>query len=93
MTTTPQSWPTALQAAADLAGQQPHCPVWAGPLVLEEEREFARLCPYYCDGSKRGVSEYLDGVAARSGLSMERIGYAWRTQPTLLHFLAALARY
>ena len=85
-----QTWPTAQQAVADLAGQATNSPVWTGPLVQAEEREFDRLCPHYCDGSRRGVGEYLDGVAARSDLSMERISYAWRTQPTLLSFLADL---
>jgi hypothetical protein len=67
------------------------CPVRVGPLVLAEMEEFDRRCPYYCDGSQHGVAAYLEGLVARTGLSLERVSYAWRTTPSLLRFLAALS--
>jgi hypothetical protein len=67
------------------------CPVRVGPLVLAEMEEFDRRCPYYCDGSQHGVAAYLEGLVARTGLSLERVSYTWRTTPSLLRFLAALS--
>jgi hypothetical protein len=59
--------------------------------VAHELAEFNRLCPYYCDGSRRGIGAYLDGVVARTGISLERVSYAWRTTLGMLSFLAALS--
>jgi hypothetical protein len=52
-----------------------------------ENREFARLFPYYCDGSRRGVGEYLSGVAQRSGLDIELVSVRWRTSSTIDEFV------
>lgn len=85
------SWTAADDAQQAIEDHAPDSMIRWTPAIREEMAEFCRLCPYYENGSKRGVGEYLLGVIARSGRSEETISYAWRTlMPDFQKFLAAL---
>lgn len=55
-----------------------------------ERDEFDRCCPYWCNGSKKGVGKYIAGASIRFGLSLERVSYAFRTTHTVAEFVCAL---
>lgn len=60
------------------------------PALAAEQRDFDARCPYYCDGSRHGVAEYLETVEARTGACPDVVSYAWRTTSTIIRFLARL---
>lgn len=85
------AWQTALEAAEAIRNQKENTPIQCTAAMKHEYDRLDKLCSYMCNGSTVGVGDYVHEVVARSGCSLERVSYAWRTRKSLCSFLASLA--
>lgn len=44
------------------------------------------FCPNYCNGSRKGVGDYLLAVCNYTGLSLEIVSYGFRTRTSVQSF-------